>query len=211
MKTLLAFLATIVVTTFTACSQDDPMNAPNAEKPAPQPNVPAGDEKIILAAGCFWCTEAVFQQLPGVVSVTSGYSGGKEENPTYEEVSSHLTGHAECDEIVFDPKKTSLKDLLTAFWHMHDPTQIDGQGNDHGPQYRSAIFYFTDEQKKIAEESKAAAQKEFFAPIATEITPASKFWPAENYHQDYYKLNKNRNPYCSYVISPKLKKMGLKQ
>jgi len=187
------------------------MNSSDSMKPAPQPTVPPGDDKIILASGCFWCTEELFRQQPGVISATSGYSGGKEENPTYEEVCAHETGHAECVEIVFDPQKTSLEKLLAVFWHAHDPTQLNGQGNDRGPQYRSAIFYFTDEQKKIAETSKAEAQKDFFKPIVTEITKAGKFWPAENYHQNYYELNKDRNPYCQVVIAPKLKKLGLKQ
>jgi peptide-methionine (S)-S-oxide reductase len=186
------------------------MNTDDSSKPALQPAVPSGDEKIILATGCFWCTEAVFAQIPGVISVTSGYSGGTEPNPTYQQVCAHVTGHAECIEVVFDPQKIALPALLTKFWHAHDPTQVDGQGNDLGPSYRSAIFYFNDTQKKIAEESKAEAQKEFSQPIATEITKAGAFWPAEKYHQDYYDLNKNRNPYCQVVIAPKLKKLGLK-
>lgn len=175
------------------------------------PPIPDGDESIILGAGCFWCTEAVFQQIPGVVSVTSGYSGGKVKNPTYEQVCTGQTGHAEVSRIVYDPKKTSLEKILAVFWEAHDPTSLNRQGHDVGTQYRSAIYYNTDEQRKIAEKSKAEASKEFSKPIVTEITKAGEFYPAENYHQDYYRLNKNRNPYCQMVISPKLKKLGLKE
>ena len=181
------------------------------EAAAPMPKVPEGDEVITLGAGCFWCTEAVFQQLTGVVSVTSGYMGGTVKNPTYEQVCSGETGHAEVSQIVFDPAKTSLKKILEVFWHAHDPTQLNRQGNDTGTQYRSAIFYNTDEQRKIAEESKAEASKLFEDTIVTEITKAGDFYPAENYHQDYYQLNKGRNPYCSMVIAPKLRKLGLHQ
>lgn len=198
-----------------ACSQEKqekPMKtSANPEAPAPMPKVPEGDEVITLGAGCFWCTEAVFQQVPGVVSVTSGYMGGTVKNPTYEQVCSGDTGHAEVSQIVFDPKKTSLQKILEVFWHAHDPTQLNRQGNDTGTQYRSAIFYTTDEQRKIAEESKAEASKLFEDPIVTEITKAGDFYPAENYHQDYYRLNKGSNPYCSMVIAPKLKKLGLHQ
>ena len=173
--------------------------------------VPEGADYITLAAGCFWCTEAVFQQIPGVISVTSGYTGGTAPNPTYHEVCTGKTGHAEATRIVFDPKKTSLEKILEVFWEMHDPTSLNRQGSDSGTQYRSAIFYNNDAQKGIAEKSKAAAKKEFSKPIVTEITKAGEFYPAEDYHQDYYSLNKDRNPYCRAVISPKLKKLGLKQ
>lgn len=175
------------------------------------PKVPEGDEVITLGAGCFWCTEAVFQQQPGVVSVTSGYMGGHVKNPTYEEVCSGDTGYAEVTQIVYDPKKTTLEKLLNVFWHAHDPTTLNRQGADTGTQYRSAIFYTTDAQKQIAEKSKELYGKELADPIVTEITKAGDFYPAENYHQDYYRLNKNRNPYCRMVIQPKLKKLGLEQ
>ena len=181
-------------------------NAPTAEL-----KIPAGAEYITLAAGCFWCTEAVFQQIPGVISVTSGYTGGTVPNPTYHEVCTGKTGHAEAARIVFDPKKTSLEKILEVFWEMHDPTTSNRQGPDSGTQYRSAIFYNNDAQKAIAERSKAAASKAISKPIVTEITKAGEFYPAEDYHQDYYNLNKDRNPYCRAVISPKLKKLGLKQ
>jgi peptide-methionine (S)-S-oxide reductase len=175
------------------------------------PAVPDGDEVIMFGAGCFWCTEAIFQQIPGVVSVTSGYSGGTVANPTYDMVCTGKTGHAETSRIVYDPKKTSLEKLLAVFWEAHDPTSVNRQGNDEGPQYRSAIFYYTDEQRQIAEKSKAEAGKEFSKPIVTEITKAGEFYPAEDYHQNYYQLNKNINPYCTMVISPKLRKLGLKE
>src|SRR5579859_6553109 len=181
-----------------------------AHQPAPIPKVPEGAEVITLGAGCFWCTEAIFQQIPGVISVTSGFMGGTNANPTYEEVCTGTTGHAEVSRIVFDPKKISLEKVLAVFWEAHDPTSLNKQGADAGTQYRSVIFYTTDEQKKIAEKSKADAAKEFSKPIVTEITKAGPFYAAENYHQDYYRLNKEKNSYCPVVIGPKLKKLGLK-
>jgi peptide-methionine (S)-S-oxide reductase len=193
----------------TRADESKPTTATNAVPTLP--NVPPGDDYITVAAGCFWCTEAVFQQVPGVVSVTSGYMGGTVKNPTYHQVCTGTTGHAEASRIVFDPKKTSLEKILSVFWEMHDPTSLNRQGADTGTQYRSAIFYNNDEQKKIAEQSKAAVAKEFSRPIVTEITKAGEFYPAEDYHQDYYNLNKDRNPYCRAVISPKLKKLGMKQ
>src|SRR5258708_6099062 len=179
--------------------------------PAPTPKIPEGAEAITLGAGCFWCTEAIFQQIPGVLSVTSGYMGGTTKKPTYEQVCTGKTGHAEIARIVFDPKKTSLEKVLQVFWHAHDPTTLNRQGGDSGTQYRSAIFYSTDAQRQIAEKSKAEAAKEFSKPIVTEITQAGEFYPAENYHQDYYRLNKDKNPYCPLIIAPKLKKLGLKE
>jgi peptide-methionine (S)-S-oxide reductase len=195
------------------CSADDSHNTNTNEKVTffAVPKIPDGDEVITLGAGCFWCTEAIFQQVPGVVSVTSGYSGGKTPNPTYDEVRTGDTGHAEVSRIVYDPEKTSLEKILAVFWEAHDPTSLNRQGADSGTQYRSAIFYYTDEQRQIAEKSKAEAAKEFSKPLVTEITKAGEFYPAEDYHQNYYQLNKNINPYCSLVIAPKLKKLGLKQ
>jgi peptide-methionine (S)-S-oxide reductase len=179
-------------------------------QPARIPKVPEGAEVITLGAGCFWCTEAIFQQVPGVLSVTSGYMGGTNVNPTYRQVCSGTTGHAEVSRIVFDPKKIALEKILAVFWEAHDPTSLNKQGADAGTQYRSVIFYTTDEQKKIAEKSKADAAKEISKPIVTEITRAGPFYAAENYHQDYYRLNKEKNSYCPVVIGPKLKKLGLK-
>jgi len=177
---------------------------------AAQPKVPEGADFITLGAGCFWCTEAVFQQIPGVLSVTSGYSNGTTKNPTYEQISNGDTGHAEVARIVFDPTIVRLEKILETFWHAHDPTTLNRQGNDAGTQYRSAIFFNNDTQRDIAEKSKAAAAKDFPRPIVTEIAKAGEFYPAENYHQNYYQSNKNRNPYCTVVITPKLNKLGLK-
>lgn len=173
--------------------------------------IPEGAEAITLGAGCFWCTEAVFQQIPGVISVTSGYTGGGTKNPTYEQICTGRTGHAEVSRVVFDPTKTSLAKVLEVFWHAHDPTTLNRQGADEGTQYRSAIYYSTDGQRQIAEKSKAEAAKLFSRPIVTEITKLGEFYPAENYHQDYYQQNKNANPYCRVVIAPKLRKLGLKE
>ncbi len=174
------------------------------------PALPAGAQAIDLGAGCFWCTESVYQQIPGVLSVTSGYMGGQTKNPTYQQICEGDTGHAEVTRIVFDPKQTSLASILETFWKMHDPTTLNRQGNDVGTQYRSAIFYADEQQRAVAEESKRQAQTKFGTPIVTEITPAAHFYAAESYHQDYYRQNKMRNSYCAYVITPKLQKLGLK-
>jgi len=174
-------------------------------------NSAATNEVITLGAGCFWCTEAVYQQIPGVISVKPGYMGGHTKNPTYDEVSTGTTGHAEVAQITFDPAKVKLGQILDTFWHLHDPTSLNRQGADVGTQYRSAIFYATLEQKEIAEKSKTGAAKEFSKPIVTEITATGPFYEAENYHQDYYRRNKNKNPYCQAVIAPKLRKLKLKE
>jgi peptide-methionine (S)-S-oxide reductase len=163
-------------------------------------------ESLVLGGGCFWCTEAAYEMLPGVKDVVSGYAGGKEANPTYEQVCAHATGHAEVIKIDFDPDKVSLERLLDYFWHVHNPTQIDGQGNDHGPQYRSIILYSNPAQKAAAEKSRDAAAKVFRDPIVTQIVPLEKFWPAEKYHQDYFALNPNAG-YCQFIIAPKIKKL----
>lgn len=163
-------------------------------------------ETLVVGGGCFWCTEAAYQLLPGVKSVVSGYAGGKEANPTYEQVCAHATGHAEVIKIEFNPAEVSLDRLLEYFWHVHNPTQVGGQGNDHGPQYRSIILYANAAQKAAAEKSRAEAAKVFRDPITTEIVPLEKFWPAEAYHQDYFAKNPNQG-YCSFVIAPKIKKL----
>ncbi|HSD53127.1 MAG TPA: peptide-methionine (S)-S-oxide reductase MsrA [Burkholderiales bacterium] len=144
-----------------------------------------------FAAGCFWCAEEAFEKVPGVVSVTSGYTGGQKKNPTYQEVSSGVTGHAEAVQVVYDPSKVSYERLLEQFWLNHDPTVKDRQFCDVGSQYRPSIFYHTEEQKRLAEASRAKWEKEkpFPQPIVTPIVPAGEFWPAEDYHQDYYKKN----------------------
>jgi peptide-methionine (S)-S-oxide reductase len=165
-------------------------------------------ETAVFGGGCFWCTEAVFKMLRGVNSVASGYSGGKTENPTYEEVSSGNTGHVECTKIEFDSSKISYKDLLTVFFASHDPTTVNRQGDDVGTQYRSAIFYSNEEQKKIAETfiSELNNSNKEGKTIVTEILPLEKFYVAENYHQDYYARN-SEAPYCEVVINPKLEKI----
>lgn len=161
-----------------------------------------------LANGCFWCTEAVFQQLEGVAKVTSGYSGGHVKNPTYEEVCKGNTGHAECLKIEYDSSKISFDELLAVYWETHDPTTLNRQGNDIGPQYRSVVFYQNEEQKEKAEKYKAELNKSgaFDKPIVTAIEPFTVFYPAEDYHRDYY-LNHKTQPYCYYVIRPKLEKL----
>lgn len=160
-----------------------------------------------FANGCFWCTEAIFQQLQGVLKVSSGYSGGHVVNPSYKEVCTGTTGHAECIQIIYDPSKISFDELLEVFWQTHDPTTLNKQGNDEGPQYRSAVFYHTTEQKEKALKYKAELDKSgaFRAPIVTEVSPFTSFYIAENYHQDYYNTNGSQ-PYCTYVIRPKLEK-----
>lgn len=171
------------------------------------------EEKVSLeiatfGAGCFWCVEAVFENLDGVKSVESGYMGGKTKNPTYREVSAGNTGHAEVTRIYYDRAAISYETLLDWLWRSHNPTTLNRQGADVGTQYRSAIFYHSEGQRKAAESSKAAAQSMFDDPIVTEITPAAEFYIAEDYHQDYYRLNKSA-PYCQMVIQPKLKKLNL--
>jgi peptide-methionine (S)-S-oxide reductase len=160
-----------------------------------------------FGTGCFWCTEAIFQQLDGVIKSTSGYSGGHVVNPSYKEVCNGTTGHAEVIQVVYDPKKISYDELLEVFWQTHDPTTLNRQGNDVGPQYRSVIFYHNDEQKEKAEKYKTALDKSgaFDNPIVTEISPYTKFYVAENYHQDYYNQNGSQ-PYCYMVIRPKVEK-----
>ena len=163
-------------------------------------------QSLVLGGGCFWCTEAAYELLPGVKDVVSGYAGGHVANPTYEQVCDKKTGHAEVIRIDYDPAVVSLEKLLDYFWHVHNPTQVGGQGNDHGPQYRSIILYTSPAQKTAAEQSRAAAAKTFRDPITTEIVPLEKFWPAEAYHQDYFRRNPNAG-YCAYVIAPKIKKL----
>ena len=160
-----------------------------------------------FASGCFWCTEAIFQNVDGVEKVVSGYMGGKVKNPTYKEVCTGQTGHAEVIQVTYDPKKVSYDELLEIFWKTHDPTTLNRQGADAGTQYRSAVFYHNDEQKQLAEKYKKelTAAEVFDQPIVTEITPASVFYKAEDYHQNYYNLN-GEAPYCAMVIQPKLEK-----
>lgn len=160
-----------------------------------------------FGAGCFWCTEAVFLDLMGVSKVVSGYAGGKVKNPTYREVTTGLTGHAEVAQITYDPTVISYEELLEVFWNTHDPTTLNRQGADVGTQYRSAVFYHNEEQRTIAEayKSQLDASKVFGSPIVTEISPYTEFYPAEDYHQNYFELNPNQG-YCQYVIRPKVEK-----
>ena len=167
----------------------------------------AGKEIATLAGGCFWCLEAVFDDLKGVNSVESGYMGGKTVNPSYEEVCSGETGHAEVTQLSFDPKQVSFKEILEVFFVIHDPTTLNRQGNDVGTQYRSAIFYHSAEQKAAAEQVLAnmGAAKIYEDPIVTEVVPASKFYVAEDYHQEYFRRNAAQ-PYCAFVVRPKVAK-----
>lgn len=170
--------------------------------------VEKGLEIATFGGGCFWCTEAIFLELDGVKKVESGYIGGKTENPTYEEVSTGTTGHAEATQITFDPNKISFGELLEIFFATHDPTTLNRQGADIGTQYRSEIFYHNEEQKKLAEDYIKLLDREntFGKPVVTKVSPAGKFYVAENYHQNYYARNKEKS-YCSYVITPKVEKV----
>jgi peptide-methionine (S)-S-oxide reductase len=165
-------------------------------------------ELATFAGGCFWCTEAIFKRLKGVISVTPGYSGGTTENPSYEQVSMGNTGHAEATQIEFDPEIIPYEKLLEIFWHTHNPTTLNRQGNDVGTQYRSVIFYHDDIQKEIAEKSKAEIEEEHLYPdpVVTEIVPFEKFYEAESYHKDYYDRNSSA-PYCNFVIDAKIRKL----
>lgn len=160
------------------------------------------DEKIIFGGGCFWCLDAIFKRVEGVTQVISGYSGGNSENPTYEEICSGKSGHAEVVSITFENEKIGLVELLDIFWQIHDPTTLNRQGNDIGTQYRSIIFYINESQKEIIQNS---LKKQNNLTIVTEILPLEKFYPAEDYHQNYYENNLTQ-PYCVFVISPKIKK-----
>ncbi|HZI00318.1 MAG TPA: peptide-methionine (S)-S-oxide reductase MsrA [Flavisolibacter sp.] len=199
---LAALLITVVTMSCTAKTQTSKLNASVMERI---------NEKLDTATfgtGCFWCTEAIFEELKGVLKVTSGYSNGHVDNPTYKEVCDGETGHAECVQIVYEPEKISFDELLEVFFQVHDPTTLNRQGADVGTQYRSAIFFHNNEQKEKAEYYKAELNKSgaFKSPIVTEIAAAQKFYVAEDYHQEYYINNKNSNPYCAVVIRPKLDK-----
>ncbi len=160
-----------------------------------------------FGGGCFWCTEAIYQRLDGVYTVVSGYAGGKTANPSYEEVCSGTTGHAECIQITFDPTKVSFDEVLKIFWKTHDPTTLNRQGNDVGTQYRSVVFFHNDKQKQIAEKYKVELDKSgaYDKPIVTEIAALPKFYPAEKYHQNYFNSNPNQG-YCAFVVRPKVEK-----
>jgi peptide-methionine (S)-S-oxide reductase len=198
MKQTICFLLAAGALNLSALAQ--PINAMNTNK----------TESATFGGGCFWCLEAVFERLPGVKSVASGFAGGHTANPAYEQVCAGDTGHAEVTQIEFDPAKISYEKLLDVFWQAHDPTTLNRQGVDEGTQYRSIILYHSEAQKLAAEKSKAGAQKNFKHPIVTEIVPFTKFYPAENYHQGFYDNNTNYG-YCRAVIAPKLEKLEQKK
>jgi peptide-methionine (S)-S-oxide reductase len=198
MKQAVHFLLAAGALNLSALAQ--PTNAMNTNK----------TESATFGGGCFWCMEAVFERLPGVKSVASGFAGGHTANPTYEQVCTGNTGHAEATQIEFDPANISYEKLLDVFWQAHDPTTLNRQGVDEGTQYRSIILYHSEAQKLAAEKSKAGAQKNFKHPIVTEIVPFTKFYPAENYHQGFYDNNTNYG-YCRAVIAPKLEKLEQKK
>ena len=207
---LAGIIAGISLVNLISCAQ------PQKKKSMTQPltaatketTLPEHTETATLANGCFWCTEAIFEQLDGVISATSGYTDGHVKNPTYKQVCTGETGHAECLQVVYDPSKISFDELLEVFWQTHDPTTLNRQGNDVGTQYRSGIYYHNEEQKQKAEKYKAELDKSgaFDRPIVTEIKPFSVFYPAEDYHQQYFENNENKNPYCVIVIRPKVDK-----
>ena len=188
------------------------MSAPESSSPDSVPAPSGATELATLGAGCFWCVEAVLEQLDGVESVVSGYMGGTVDDPSYKAVCSGTTGHAEVVQVRFDPSVIPYSEVLDWFWRLHDPTTLNRQGADVGTQYRSAIFVHSPEQRATAEASKAAADASgaFADPIVTEITDASTFWVATEDHQDFYRLNKTYG-YCRMVISPKLEKLGLEK
>ncbi len=200
-------MLTIVV--LSSCAQTQ--NNKNMNTAKEKTSASAVDKKGLsvatFGAGCFWCVEAQFQMLDGVEKVESGFSGGTVKNPSYKEVCTGTTGHAEVCNIYYDPKKVSYEELLAAFWQAHDPTQLNRQGNDVGTQYRSVIFYHDADQKKLAEEYKKKLndEKVFDNPVVTEISPFTAFYKAEDYHQNYYNEN-GEQPYCSFVIRPKVEK-----
>ncbi len=211
-QSIFCFLFTSLVSvSLYSCAQES--KSPNSKmnnvkfEPSKKVTMNSGNDTATFGGGCYWCVEAVYQELEGVVSVTSGFSGGQRENPNYEQVCSGATGHAEVVQIVYDPSKISFDELLEVFWTVHDPTTLNRQGADVGTQYRSVIFYHNDEQKLLAEKYKKelGASGAWDRPIVTEISPATKFYSAEKYHQEYYKNNPNQ-PYCSFVIQPKVEK-----
>jgi len=186
-------------------SSPEMKDGPDGTSPSPK-NKEAGLETATFGGGCFWCTEAAFRMLDGVKSVEVGYMGGQTKNPTYKEVCTGRTGHAEVSKVTFDPGKTTFEQILEVFWKVHDPTSLNRQGADVGTQYRSAIFYHSPEQKAAAVKSRDEYQKKLGAKIVTEIVPAEEFYKAEDYHQDYYRNNSNA-PYCRMTITPKLEKL----
>jgi peptide-methionine (S)-S-oxide reductase len=184
------------------------MTAAAAAPAAPKGAHPMSTDSIVLGGGCFWCLEAVYERIEGIIDVVSGYSGGQLKNPTYEQVSYENTGHAEVVRVEFDTTKISLEKVLDLFWKAHDPTTLNRQGGDVGSQYRSIILYKDEAQRRASEASKQAAQAGFRVPIVTELAKLGTFWMAEDYHQDYFEKNPQA-AYCVFVIRPKLDKLGL--
>jgi peptide-methionine (S)-S-oxide reductase len=199
------FVATLCMSSLISCAQQKERKETKTMT-TDQTN-PANLETATFGAGCFWCVEAQFQMLDGVVKTESGYSGGHVKNPSYKEVCNGTTGHAEVIQVTYDKTKLSYDDMLQAFWTSHDPTQLNRQGNDVGTQYRSVIFYHTPEQQKLAEEYKRKLNEEkvYDSPVVTEISPYTTFYKAEDYHQNYFNENGDQ-PYCAYVIQPKVEK-----
>lgn len=193
----------ILIIIFSACQ------AETIKDPDIMPEQGIELDSVTFGAGCFWCVEAVFTRLEGVYKVESGYSGGHVENPSYKAICTGTTGHAEVCRITFDPKTITFDELLEVFWKTHDPTTLNRQGNDVGPQYRSVIFHHNDEQRKVAEEYKEKLNKEkvFDNLVVTEISPLINYYEAEDYHQNYYENNSSQ-PYCSFVIAPKIEKLN---
>ena len=201
-------LLLLQATCLSACAQPDIHKSKTFQKMNEQPrSASAHIDTATFGAGCFWCTEAQFQQLEGVVGVESGYSGGSIKNPTYKQVCTGTTGHAEVCNVYYDPSKISYDEMLAAFWMTHDPTQLNRQGNDVGTQYRSVIYFHNDEQRKKAEEYKKKLNEEkvFNNPVVTEISPFTEFFKAEDYHQNYFNENGDQ-PYCAFVVRPKVEK-----
>lgn len=205
LKTIITCIAAVFF--ISACGQSKNNSNPKVMANETNSSTDSNIDTVTFGAGCFWCVEAVFQRMKGVISVKSGYSGGAVKNPSYKEVCQGTTGHAEVCQLTYDKTKVSFDELLEVFWKTHDPTTLNRQGNDHGTQYRSAIFYHSEEQKKLAEKYKEEINKSgaYPNPVVTEITAFSNFYPAENYHDNYFNQNSSE-PYCKYVIQPKVEK-----
>lgn len=206
----LTLVVVMLASSLQTCGQPITIPTPKTNKTMTDTNpvLPSVIDTATFANGCFWCTEAIFEELDGVISAVSGYTGGSTKNPSYKEVCSGSTGHAECIQIAYDPKRISFDELLEVFWKTHDPTTLNRQGNDVGTQYRSGVFYHNEEQRIKAQGYKEALDLSgaWSNPIVTEISPFTIFYPAEDYHQQYMELNGNSNPYCQFVIQPKLDK-----
>lgn len=202
MRPLVAAFLALFSLNMTACAD----SSPDAPLPAAPKPIPASAETLVLGGGCFWCVEAAYELVPGVLAAESGYAGGKRPNPTYEQVCTGVSGHAEVVKVTFDPAEVSRAELLDFFWDIHDPTTLNRQGADVGTQYRSVIYYANDTEKAAIETSRAKAAAIWADPIVTEVSPLPELYLAESYHQDYYKNNPNAG-YCQIVIKPKLNKL----